>query len=177
MRTFKTGATRDSLGDKLQYSRFLSPAVIKRYCEYLQKHREQADGNIREPDNWKHGIDEGVYMDSLLRHVIDLRYGEHYGIDAAQEEEELLCAIMFNAMGMLFEKIKLKGFLTDKVVIDRQDKIIKSLYEALCGLYNHTKNNHVIHGLNCAAQSILERTEKHFNNEEVIKWDRESISL
>jgi len=57
MREFVTGATRDCNDNKLAYHRFLSPEVLTGYCEYLQKHRKQADGKTREPDNWKKGME------------------------------------------------------------------------------------------------------------------------
>ena len=53
MRTFDTGATRDSDNDKLDYEGFLSPLVLRRYAEYLHKHRKQSDGKIRTSDNWQ----------------------------------------------------------------------------------------------------------------------------
>lgn len=38
---------------------------------------------------------------------------------------------------------------------DEKDAAIKELVEALEGLYNHTKNNHCVHGLNVRAQEAL----------------------
>lgn len=100
MRTFETGATRDTAEGKLMFEGFLSPRVLKRYAEYMHQHRKQADGNLRAPDNWQKGIPMPAYMDSLIRHVFELWYGwrEWGGVD-----EELLCAILFNTQGALFE--------------------------------------------------------------------------
>lgn len=110
MRDFDTGATRSALLDKLMYSRFLSPRVLRRYCEYLHEHRKQADGNIREPDNWKKGIDEGVYVDSNLRHSWDVWEIIVEGREATDKEyEDALCAMLFNTMGLLFEQLTAKG--------------------------------------------------------------------
>ena len=39
IRTFETGATRDTELGKLDYEGFLSPTVLKAYAEYLNKHR------------------------------------------------------------------------------------------------------------------------------------------
>jgi len=103
-RIFNSGATRDTTEGKLSYSRFLSPVVLKRYCEYLDKHRVQADGNLREPDNWKNGIPMDVYLDSLLRHVVDVWLHIHeYHSETTETMKDSICAIIFNSMGMLYE--------------------------------------------------------------------------
>lgn len=118
MRTTETGATRDKEDGKLAYGRFLSPRVIRRYCEYLQVHRKQADGKLRDPDNWKKGMPVEWYRESLLRHVHEVweltaqdgseqsaweREGNEPGFVTAEVLEDALCATIFNAMGMLFE--------------------------------------------------------------------------
>lgn len=117
IRTFNTGATRNSLDGKLSYMRGLSPAVLQRYLEYLAEHRQQADGKLRAFDNWKHGIPKCDYLDSLLRHDLDLwllANGEKPS-DPAYDEERLLCAIMFNTMGRLFECLVARGAATREV--------------------------------------------------------------
>jgi len=107
MRTFETGATRDNVEGKLSYMRALSPAVLKRYVEYLAQHRKQADRQMRAFDNWKKGIPQETYMDSLLRHTFDawrMFVGCLPGA-APRDLEDLLCAVIFNASGMLFEEL------------------------------------------------------------------------
>lgn len=105
MRTFGTGATRDSDEDKLDFEGFLSPAVLTRYAEYLHKHRKQADGNLRASDNWQQGIPLDVYMKSGFRHFMDW-WTRHRSDEGGEETEEALCALMFNAMGYLHELLK-----------------------------------------------------------------------
>lgn len=107
MRVFKTGATRDSEDNKLDYEGFLSPIVLERYAEYLHKHRKQADGKMRSADNWQEGIPKDVYMKSLWRHFMDL-WKEHRGYKGRDGIEDALCAVMFNTMGYLFEHLKNK---------------------------------------------------------------------
>lgn len=102
MREYDSGATRDDLGDKLSYFKALSPIVLRRYVQYLGSHRLQADGKLRDWDNWKRGIPMDDYMDSLLRHMVDawLTYMDYETPDNTSLEN-LLCAIVFNSMGAL----------------------------------------------------------------------------
>jgi hypothetical protein len=113
MREFDTGATRDVSEDKLSYVKGLSPIVLKRYLQYLNEHRIQADGNKRTFDNWKLGIPQEAYLDGLGRHFIDVWLLCH-GYSAEDNHgpvnlESALCAVMFNSMGMLYELLKEKG--------------------------------------------------------------------
>ena len=105
IRKFNTGATRDIDKDKLDYEGFISPIVLKRYAEYMNKHRIQSNGKFRESDNWQKGIPKNAYMKSLLRHVMDL-WLEHRGYKSRDGIEDALCGIIFNSMGYLFELIK-----------------------------------------------------------------------
>jgi len=107
MRTFETGATRNVDTNKLDYEGFLSPIALERYAEYLHKHRFQADGQIRDSDNWQKGIPRTVYMKSLWRHFMDL-WKLHRGFKASEGLEDALCAIMFNTQGYLHEYLKEK---------------------------------------------------------------------
>lgn len=107
MRKFKTGATRDTDTNKLDMEGFLSPLVIKRYSEYLNKHRVQADGNIRESDNWQMGIPLNVYIKSAWRHFLDW-WLEHRGYTSREGIEDAMCALLFNVMGYLHELLKEK---------------------------------------------------------------------
>ena len=110
MRSFESGATRNTDDGKLDYEGFLSPLALKRYAEYLNQHRRQADGELRDSDNWQKGVPLDVYMKSKFRHFMDvwmlhrggtvIEDGEHVTI------QDALCAELFNAMGYLHELIK-----------------------------------------------------------------------
>lgn len=102
MRSFPGGATRNILDGKLSYIRFLSPHVMTRYCEYLEKHRDTPAGR-RDQDNWKAGIPIPVYMDSLGRHFWEA-WTQHE--DGRQIDIDTLCAILFNVQGLLYERLK-----------------------------------------------------------------------
>jgi len=103
MRTFETGATRDSDNQKLDYEGFLSPFAMKRYAEYLHEHRRQADGEYRDSDNWQKGIPKDVYMKSMFRHFVDIWTLHRDGCISSVSRQEALCAVIFNAMGYLHE--------------------------------------------------------------------------
>lgn len=108
MRTFETGATRDGDTGKLDYEGFLSPAVLRRYAEFMHKHRIQPDGNLRAADNWQKGIPEEAYMKSLWRHFMDIwsMWRAEDGHVGSQLWEEALCAALFNVSGLLFESLR-----------------------------------------------------------------------
>lgn len=107
MRIFATGATRNTDVDKLDFEGFLSPLVLFRYAEYLHQHRIQADGQLRDSDNWQKGMPKDVYIKSLHRHFINL-WLHHRGFGTYESIDDALCAIMFNTMGYLFEVLKSK---------------------------------------------------------------------
>lgn len=106
IREFSTGATRDTDEGKFDYEGFLSVRVLERYAAYMHKHRVQSDGSVRDSDNWQKGIPVKQYMKSLWRHFIDV-WGTYRELDKTQLRtevlEDALCALLFNAMGMLHE--------------------------------------------------------------------------
>lgn len=111
MRTFDTGATRDTDETKPDYEGFLSPLVIARFGEYMTKHRKQADGNLRASDNWQKGIPFDVYMKSAFRHFVEwwtCHRNESFTAGDLAAVEESICALIFNAQGYLHELIKLR---------------------------------------------------------------------
>lgn len=100
VRVFDTGATRDTDEGKLDYEGFIDPSVLKRYAEYMHVHRVQSDGTLRDSDNWQRGIPKSAYMKSMFRHFMDA-WLFHRGRYVQADFEDVLCAIIFNAMGYL----------------------------------------------------------------------------
>ena len=115
MREFDTGATRDSDTNKNDYEGFYHPLVVERFGNYMTKHRIQADGKLRDSDNWQKGIPKDAYIKSLWRHFLDVwfihrgfkRYDKQRNEDVTIEEA--LCAILFNVQGYLYEILKEKN--------------------------------------------------------------------
>lgn len=118
MRKFNSGATRDNEEGKFDYEGFFSPLVIERYGQYMHKHRKQADGQLRDSDNWKKGIPLDAYIKSAWRHFLDW-WKEHRGLKSREGLEEALCALLFNVMGYLYEILKRKEIKSIKEKIEK----------------------------------------------------------
>ena len=135
MRVFETGATRNTDQNKIDYEGFLSPIVLRRFGEYMNKHRVQADGQLRDSDNWQKGIPMDAYMKSMYRHFMDV-WASHRGAWGADMEESL-CALLFNGMGYLHERLKAKPFDVkdlkpgDRVKIKPREDCYSELKEAV----------------------------------------------
>ncbi len=107
MRVFKSGASRDDNTDKYDFEGFLSPLVLEEYGKYMHKHRKQADGKMRDSDNWQKGIPKDAYIKSAWRHFHDW-WLEHRGFESREGLEDALCALFFNIQGYLHEILKEK---------------------------------------------------------------------
>ncbi len=108
MRTFETGATRDTDASKLDFEGFFSPLVLEARAKYMNKNRVQADGSVRDSDNWQKGMPLEVYMKSGFRHFFAW-WKEHRDMVLAEGKDDVtamiedLCGLMFNAEGYLHE--------------------------------------------------------------------------
>jgi len=102
---FETGAFRSSASGRIDPEASLSPLVVERLCEYLEKCSHLENGEQRALDNWQQGMPPATYIKGLLRHTLHA-WQRHRGwkvLDpkAAENIEEDLCAILFNAQGYL----------------------------------------------------------------------------
>jgi len=123
LEVLSTGASRSQGEGKLQYAGYESPLVTNAFAQYMRAHQYQKDGKIRAADNWQQGIPLNRYLDSLVRHVMDLQlahagfwkltalYQENPEFSEADLITETLCAIRFNVSGYLFEVLLEKGDL------------------------------------------------------------------
>lgn len=107
MRTFDSGATRDSDEGKPDYAGYQSPLVVQAYGEYMLKHQKQADGEMRPSDNWKKGMSRDVYFASLWRHFEDV-WLEHEGYPSRDGLLEALMGMKFNLDGYIHETLKVE---------------------------------------------------------------------
>ena len=115
MREFDSGALRDTNENKPNYAGFFSPLVLKRFGEYMLKHQQLPNGQRRNADNWKGLFGDNhmqVCHESKRRHDMDLDLiMDGYENLSRDTLDEVLCAIMFNTMTMLYkiEKDKYNG--------------------------------------------------------------------
>jgi len=116
IRTFATGATRDTDQGKLDFEGFLSPIALRRFAVFMNENRVQKDGTTRDSDNWQKGIPKDAYMKSMFRHFFSI-WEQHRGIPSKNEKGEYvdieteLCALLFNVQGYLHEYLKAKMIL------------------------------------------------------------------
>lgn len=114
MQAFGSGATRSADTHKIDFEGHLSPEALHYFGDYMNRHRFQRDGTLRDSDNWQKGIPLHKYMKSLLRHTFELwrvwRGREVTDPDSLDGKPfiigDLLAAIIFNAQGMLHELIE-----------------------------------------------------------------------
>ena len=105
MRYFKSGAFRDTDDNKFDYEGFLNPLVLEEFAKYMQHHRVQSDGVLRDSDNWQQGIPKDTYIKSGWRHFHDW-WKEHRGYGSREGIKFALCGVIFNAMGYLYELLR-----------------------------------------------------------------------
>ena len=110
MRSFDTGATRDTADGKLDMEGFTHPMVEKQFAKYMNMNRLQSDGNLRDSDNWQKGIPIDAYIKSLRRHHDDA-WLEHRGFPTKSGMIAALCGLIFNAKGYLLEYLKERDFV------------------------------------------------------------------
>lgn len=108
IRKFKTGATRDTELGKLDFEGFLSPIVLERFGQYMDKHRTQSDGTRRDADNWQalYGEDHyAICMKSAWRHFLAF-WKAHRGYNTEEDIEESAMALMFNLMAYMHKRLQ-----------------------------------------------------------------------
>ena len=113
VRTFPTGATRDTDANKLDFEGFFSPLAMHAFAEYMHANRVQKDGTLRASDNWQKGIPLDAYMKSMWRHFFAVwsTYRDAIGFEGGEYQDiqiTNLCALLFNVQGMLHEMVKLR---------------------------------------------------------------------
>jgi hypothetical protein len=102
VRTFSTGATRDTDENKLDFEGFFSPLVMEEFAKYMHGKRKMADGSMRDSDNWQKGIPLDAYIKSMWRHFFAV-WKSHRGGNVSQED---LMGLMFNVQGFIHETLK-----------------------------------------------------------------------
>lgn len=115
IRAFATGATRDTAQGKPDFEGFLSPLVLEAYGAYMHVNRLQADGTLRDSDNWQKGIPLAVYVKSGWRHFFDWWKG-HRGHHDDTNTVVAALGLLFNTAGYLHERLKADPTLLQRLV-------------------------------------------------------------
>ena len=97
---FKTGAIRDTQGNKEQYTETIAWVSLKRYAEYMTGKRSKYGRG-----NFKKGIPIENYEESLMRHVVKY-YANKYENAKLEDKEDHLAAIIFNIFGIMYEQAR-----------------------------------------------------------------------
>jgi hypothetical protein len=121
VRTFDTGAKRDTDTGKPDYDGFVSPLVLEAFGAYMDHNRQMADGSRRDSDNWQKGIPQTAYMKSGWRHFVDW-WKEHRGLPTKEGIVWAILGLLFNAQGYLHEYLKANPEALGKAVTAAQDR-------------------------------------------------------
>lgn len=120
---FATGATRSTSEGKVDFEGHLHPDVLAVFGEYMNAHRVQRDGQVRASDNWQKGIPIYRYVKSLVRHGMEFwrmwrgTVVRNPDSGAYFTFREVLCAMLFNVMGIIFETTRRHpGFLDSQAL-------------------------------------------------------------
>lgn len=109
-RTFASGANRNSAEGKLEYYGFSHPLVETSFAQYMHHHRKLEDGTLRDSDNWWKGFPDRVIIESLLRHIQDIKL-LYAGYDVTEngnkvDLEEAINGAKFNLNALMLDILK-----------------------------------------------------------------------
>ncbi len=134
MRTFTTGATRDDDTHKVDYDGFVSIPALRAFGHYMRTHQVQADGTLRDSDNWRKGIPIEAYRKSMWRHFLDV--AETLGVEGRQPDAiEALCALLFNVQGALHEVLKEAREVAQPEVSTEVETVNNTVCPSRLGMY------------------------------------------
>jgi hypothetical protein len=118
IRTFDTGANRDTSNGKASYA-WRHPAVEQSHAFYMMEHAKLSDGSTRSMNNWWNEIPFESGFDSLQRHVEDAAaivggqhvYKERYEIDSKTHERTHIFRLEPNPLPKGWKKVTLEEAL------------------------------------------------------------------
>jgi hypothetical protein len=97
MRTFETGAVRDSDTNKEDYIETISWTAFKRYAKYMTSKKSRYGQG-----NFKKGIPIESYEQSLVRHL-QKYLANKYEDGTEEKDDDHLSAMVFNLFGIMHE--------------------------------------------------------------------------
>lgn len=102
IRTFSTGANRNTNEGKHDIEGFVNPLVEQSFHEYMHKHRQLEDGTLRDADNWQKKIPKEELLKSATRHFHDVRM-QMRGYKTEHDLLESLNAVKFNINALILD--------------------------------------------------------------------------
>lgn len=99
---FASGAIRDSQVGKADYIETIPWIAMERYAQYMTGKKSKYGSG-----NFKKGIDIESYEKSMVRHVQKYLANKYEG-GTVEKEEDHISAIIFNALGILYEEERAK---------------------------------------------------------------------
>jgi hypothetical protein len=122
---FATGATRSTDAGKVDFEGHFNPEVLAIFGDYMNRHKVQRDGRLRASDNWQEGIPVFRYVKSLIRHTFEF-WRMWRGTTVTNPDSgsyftfrDVLCAMMFNTMGIIYELARKGGTWNIENWLDR----------------------------------------------------------
>lgn len=110
IRKFKSGANRNSDSGKLEYYGFNHPIVDLSFAKYMHHHRKLEDGTLRDSDNWWKGFPTRVIIESLSRHIQDVKmiYAGYKVTENGEQVtlEEAINGAKFNLNALQLDNLK-----------------------------------------------------------------------
>lgn len=119
-REFESGANRNSTEGKLEYYGFNHPLVDLSFARYMNKHRKLEDGTLRGSDNWQKGFPRRVIIESLSRHIQDVKM-LYAGYKVIEDEEIVTLEHAINGAKFNLNALML-DLLKDTQQVNRNDK-------------------------------------------------------
>lgn len=126
VRTFQTGATRDTDDGKIDLEGFLNPAAVEAFGLYMHYNRVQSDGTLRDSDNWQRGIPNDQYVKSLWRHFLSV-WKWNRGYPIREGIVFALCGVLFNAFGILANILKENPKAAVEAVAVQPSKLVQPI--------------------------------------------------
>ena len=158
LRTFESGATRDTAEGKLDFEGFLSPGVLHQFARYMNMNRLQSDGSLRTSDNWQKGISKSAYMKSAWRHFFEWWAAHRLCMSDPNAQDSVgymaaMCGLLFNVMGYMHEWLKTNSevrFDEDEPTVEMQERLRTQAKEELKIRYGfNSRNNDSSTCFNC----------------------------
>ncbi len=113
VRILESGASRDTDNGKFEYLGFMHPLNDYSFAKYMHKHRFMSDGSMRDANNWWGGFGLDVCIQSLARHIEDLKliYAGYFVYEkrVGDKAERIVKKTKFKKLPKYYTEITVEG--------------------------------------------------------------------